>query len=129
VVSVVFALTATRLSAVVPLTILLGVASYLTNPPVSARVYSLLGETRTLGGAAQIAAINVGIALAPVVSGLPLDHGYGLTAAAWVNAAFAVAAVGTTLLDRHLTGRHRAAAPGTGHTAEATSRSGAPVSG
>ena len=33
--------------------------------------------------------VGGGAALAPVVSGLSLDHGYGLTAAAWVNAAFA----------------------------------------
>lgn len=66
-----------------------------------------LGETRTLGGAINIAAFNVGIALAPWMSGLVIEAGPGLAAIGWVGAAFALGAVGSTLLDRRLTRHHQ----------------------
>ncbi|MEU5109174.1 hypothetical protein AB0H07_44195, partial [Streptomyces sp. NPDC021354] len=64
--------------------------------------------TRTLGGAVNIAAFNVGIAVAPLASGLVINTGLGLAGTAWIGAAFAVAHVGSVLLDRHLTRRHEA---------------------
>ncbi|MFF1741898.1 hypothetical protein [Streptomyces mirabilis] len=70
-------------------------------------MFSILGETRTLGGAVNIAAFNIGIAAAPVISGLVIDTGLGLAGSAWIGAAFAVTAMGSTLLDRHLTRRHQ----------------------
>ncbi|MGW1117412.1 hypothetical protein ACWD5B_09925 [Streptomyces tanashiensis] len=64
-----------------------------------------------LGSAMNIAAFNVGIAVAPWVSGLVIDAGPGLPGIDWVGAAFALAAVASALLDRNLTHRHRLATP------------------
>jgi DHA1 family chloramphenicol resistance protein-like MFS transporter len=93
--------------AMVPLAMLLGAGGFLTNPAVNARVFSVLGEVRTLGGAMNIAAFNVGIAIAPWVAGLVIDADLGLAAIGWVGAAFALAAFASTLLDRRLTRRHQ----------------------
>ncbi|MEU0804113.1 MFS transporter [Streptomyces sp. NPDC005970] len=94
----------------IPLVVLLGAANFGVTPAVNARVFSILGETRTLGGAVNIAAFNVGIAVAPLASGLVINTGPGLAGTAWIGAAFAVAHVGSVLLDRHLTRRHEAGA-------------------
>jgi DHA1 family chloramphenicol resistance protein-like MFS transporter len=96
---------------VIPLAVLLAAGGFVTNPAVNARVFGILGETRTLGGAVNIAAFNVGIAVAPWVSGLVIDAGPGLAGIGWVGAAFALAAVASTLLDRLLTHRDRHTTP------------------
>ncbi|MGP4091949.1 hypothetical protein ACTWQJ_47410, partial [Streptomyces sp. KR55] len=59
----------------IPLAVLLGGAGFLTNPAVNSRVFGVLGEARTLGGAVNIAAFNLGIAVAPWVGGLLIDAG------------------------------------------------------
>ncbi|MFD4409130.1 hypothetical protein [Streptomyces sp. NPDC058476] len=56
----------------------------------------------------NIAAFNVGIAVAPLASGLVINTGLGLAGTAWSGAAFGVAHMGSVLLDRHLTRRHEA---------------------
>lgn len=101
------ALTAGIPAVVIPLAVLLAAGGFVTNPAVNARVFGILGETRTLGGALNIAAFNVGIAVAPWVSGLVIDASPGLAGIGWVGAAFALAAGASTLLDRHLTHRHQ----------------------
>ncbi|MFJ8134154.1 hypothetical protein [Streptomyces hydrogenans] len=68
-------MTAQKATAVIPLAVLLAAGSFLTNQAVNARVFGILGETRTLGSAVNIAAFNVGVAIAPWVSGLVLDAG------------------------------------------------------
>ncbi|CAL9676593.1 MFS transporter [Streptomyces sp. enrichment culture] len=103
VVAAAIAVTAQKATAVIPLAVLLAVGGFLTNPAVNARLFGILGETRTLGSAVNIAAFNVGVAIAPWVSGLVLDAGPGPAGIGWVGAAFALAAVASTLLDRHLT--------------------------
>lgn len=55
----------------------------------------------------NIAAFDIGIAAAPVVCGLVINTGLGLAGTAWIGAAFAVTAMDSTLLDRHLTRRHQ----------------------
>ncbi|MGW9132923.1 Cmx/CmrA family chloramphenicol efflux MFS transporter [Streptomyces sp. NPDC055681] len=107
VVAAAIALTADTASVLIPLAALLAAGGFLTNPAVNTRVFGILGETRTLGGAMNIAAFNVGIAVAPWVSGLVIDASPGLAGIGWVGAAFALAAVASTLLDRHLTRRHQ----------------------
>jgi DHA1 family chloramphenicol resistance protein-like MFS transporter len=92
----------------IALVVLLGAANFGVTPAVNARVFSILGETRTLGGAVNIAAFNVGIAVAPLASGLVINTGLGLAGTAWIGAAFGVAHMGSVLLDRHLTRRHEA---------------------
>ncbi|MFJ1608498.1 Cmx/CmrA family chloramphenicol efflux MFS transporter [Streptomyces sp. NPDC088253] len=92
----------------ITLVMLLGAANFGVTPAVNARVFSILGETRTLGGAVNIAAFNVGIAVAPLASGLVINTGLGLAGTAWIGAAFGVAHMGSVLLDRHLTRRHEA---------------------
>ncbi|MER5900107.1 MFS transporter [Streptomyces mirabilis] len=106
-VAVVLAVTANSAWAAIPLVVLLGAAEFSVTPAVNARVFSILGETRTLGGAVNIAAFNIGIAAAPMISGLVINTGLGLAGTAWIGAAFAVTAMGSTLLDRHLTRRHQ----------------------
>jgi DHA1 family chloramphenicol resistance protein-like MFS transporter len=98
-------------SRVIPLAVLLAAGGFSTNPAVNARVYGILGETPTLGGVMNIAAFNVGIAVAPWVSGLVIDAAPGLAGIGRVGAAFALAAVASTLLDRSLTRRHQRMAP------------------
>ncbi|MDF3149438.1 Cmx/CmrA family chloramphenicol efflux MFS transporter, partial [Streptomyces sp. T21Q-yed] len=97
VVAAALALTADIPAVVIPLAVLLAAGGFMTNPAVNARVFGILGETRTLGGAVNIAAFNVGIAVAPWVSGLVIDAGPGLAGIGRVGAAFAVAAVASTL--------------------------------
>ncbi|WP_405827957.1 Cmx/CmrA family chloramphenicol efflux MFS transporter [Streptomyces sp. NBC_01176] len=92
----------------ITLVVLLGAANFGVTPAVNARVFAILGETRTLGGAVNIAAFNVGIAVAPLASGLVINTGLGLAGTAWIGAAFGVAHMGSVLLDRHLTRRHAA---------------------
>ncbi|WP_328513169.1 MFS transporter [Streptomyces mirabilis] len=92
----------------IALVVLLGAANFGVTPAVNARVFSILGGTRTLGGAVNIAAFNVGIAVAPLASGLVINTGLGLAGTAWIGAAFGVAHMGSVLLDRHLTRRHEA---------------------
>ncbi|MGW8362589.1 Cmx/CmrA family chloramphenicol efflux MFS transporter [Streptomyces wedmorensis] len=111
VVAAAIAVTAHEATAVIPLAVLLAAGGFLTNPAVNARVFGILGETRTLGSAMNIAAFNVGIAVAPWVSGLVIDAAPGLAGIGWVGAAFALVAIASTLLDRNLTRRHRRATP------------------
>ncbi|MET7894498.1 hypothetical protein ACFYRG_38205 [Streptomyces mirabilis] len=106
-VAVVLAITAKSAWAAIPLVVLLGAAEFSVTPAVNARVFAILGETRTLGGAVNIAAFNTGVAAAPIISGLVINTGLGLAGTAWIGAAFAVTAMGSTLLDRHLTRRHQ----------------------
>ncbi|WP_328767032.1 hypothetical protein [Streptomyces sp. NBC_00286] len=75
----------------------------------------------------HIAAFNVGIAIAPWVAGLVIDADLGLPAIGWVGAAFALAALASTLLDGRLTRHHQhttqnltAAAPDTCQAATAS---------
>ncbi|MFD8722361.1 hypothetical protein ACFV2H_31390 [Streptomyces sp. NPDC059629] len=44
------------------------------------------GETRTLGGAVNSAVFNLGIAVAPLASGLVIGTGLGLAGTAWIGA-------------------------------------------
>ncbi|MGW2328493.1 Cmx/CmrA family chloramphenicol efflux MFS transporter [Streptomyces sp. NPDC001700] len=106
VVAAAIALTADIPAVVIPLAVLLAAGGFVTNPAVNIRVFGTLGETRTLGGAMNIAAFNVGIAVAPWVSGLVIDAGPGLAGIGWVGAAFALAAIASTLIDRRCTRRH-----------------------
>ncbi|MDO0917343.1 MFS transporter [Streptomyces sp. DT2A-34] len=52
------ALTADLPAVVIPLAVLLAAGGFMTNPAVNARVFGILGETRTLGGAVNIAAFT-----------------------------------------------------------------------
>ncbi|MEX3106307.1 Cmx/CmrA family chloramphenicol efflux MFS transporter [Streptomyces sp. ST1020] len=98
------ALTAGTPALTIPLTVLLAAGGFATNPAVNARVFGVLGETRTLGGALNIVAFNVGIAVAPWVSGLVIETGLGLAGIGWVGAGFGVAAMVSALVDRGLGG-------------------------
>ncbi|MFM9615688.1 Cmx/CmrA family chloramphenicol efflux MFS transporter [Streptomyces niveiscabiei] len=98
------ALTAGTPALTIPLTVLLAAGGFATNPAVNARVFGVLGETRTLGGALNIVAFNVGIAVAPWVSGLVIETGSGLAGIGWVGAGFGMAAMVSALVDRGLGG-------------------------
>ncbi|HEX6453712.1 MAG TPA: Cmx/CmrA family chloramphenicol efflux MFS transporter [Trebonia sp.] len=108
VVAVALAMTAHVAWATIVLVVLMGATIFGVTPAVNARVFTILGDTNTLGGAVIVAAFNVGIAVAPLVSGLVIGTRLGLAGTAWIGAAFAVAHMGSVLLDRHLTRRHEA---------------------
>ncbi|MGW1753822.1 hypothetical protein [Streptomyces mirabilis] len=78
-VAVVLAVTAKSAWAAIPLVVLLGAAEFSV------------------------------IAAATIISGLVINTGLGLAGTAWIGAAFAVTARGSTLLDHHFTRRHQTA--------------------
>lgn len=85
------------------LTILaLGATGFAMVPAVQMRVLETAGGESSLASAANIAAFNIGIAVASWLGGLAIDHGLGLTAPAWIGALFAAAALGVTLLSNML---------------------------
>ncbi|MFH9070558.1 Cmx/CmrA family chloramphenicol efflux MFS transporter [Streptomyces alboflavus] len=91
VISAALALTAdTAIAVVLVLIFLLGMAGYVTNPPLQSRVFTLAPDAPTLVGATNTAAFNVGNTLAPMLGGLTIDAGYGYTSVAWVGAGLAV---------------------------------------
>ncbi len=101
-VSIAIVFLASNLGAVIVLVFLLGVVGFLLNPAVWARVYMIAPEAPTLVGATNSSAFQFGLTLAPLLAGLAISGGYGLSSIGWVGAAIAVAALATALLERRL---------------------------
>ncbi|MFE0046717.1 Cmx/CmrA family chloramphenicol efflux MFS transporter [Streptomyces albireticuli] len=89
--SALLALTARHLAVTIPLVFLLGLAGYVTNPTLQARVFPLAPDAPTLAGATNTSAFNVGNTLAPMLGGLAIDAGFGFASVAWVGAALGAA--------------------------------------
>ncbi|MGW0484789.1 MFS transporter [Nonomuraea sp. NPDC003214] len=100
VVSVLLALLARYALAVVPLVLLLGIAGFVLNPAIYARVFAIASAAPTLAGATTVSAFQLGISLVPVLAGAALNTGAGLTAVPWIGAALAAALIPLILLDR-----------------------------
>jgi DHA1 family chloramphenicol resistance protein-like MFS transporter len=104
-VSVAIALIAHHLVATVILVFLLGIAGFLLNPAVWARVYFIAPDAPTLAGATNSSAFQLGLTFAPLASGLPIAAGHGLASIGWVGAAIAVLALALAILDARLSRR------------------------
>ncbi|RFU41413.1 MFS transporter [Actinomadura logoneensis] len=85
---------------VVPLVPLLGVAGFVLNPALYARVFALASEAPTLAGATTVSMFQLGISLVPLPAGAALNAGAGLTSLPWIGAALALLTVPAVLLDR-----------------------------
>ncbi|MGW8379867.1 Cmx/CmrA family chloramphenicol efflux MFS transporter [Streptomyces sp. ODS28] len=75
-----------------------GIAAFLINPALQARVLNEAEAAPTLASAANISAFNIGNAAGPWAAGLALDAGHSHLAPSWVGALCAAAALGTALL-------------------------------
>ena len=85
--------------AAVVLVFFLGVAGFLLNPAVWARVYMIAPDAPTLAGATNSSAFQLGLTFAPLLAGLPIGHGYGLASVGWVGAVLGAIALFLAFLD------------------------------
>ncbi|MFE6713785.1 Cmx/CmrA family chloramphenicol efflux MFS transporter [Streptomyces sp. NPDC057695] len=113
--SVLLALLAEYAVAVVPLVLLLGVAGFVLNPAVYGRVFTVASGAPTLAGATAVSMFQLGISVVPVLAGVALGAGAGLTSIPWLGAGLAVLTIPVVLVERTMA-RNRAA-----RTAEPTS--------
>ncbi|MFI2213859.1 Cmx/CmrA family chloramphenicol efflux MFS transporter [Streptomyces sp. NPDC020141] len=89
--SAVLAVTARHMVVTLILVFVLGIAGYVTNPALQARVFTLAPGAPTLVGAANTAAFNIGNTVAPALGGLTIAAGLGYASVAWVGAALGAA--------------------------------------
>ncbi|WP_345612793.1 MFS transporter [Streptomyces sanyensis] len=89
-----------RVWAAVPVVLLLGIAAFVLNPAVYARVFAIAADAPALAGATTVSAFQLGISLTPVLAASALARGAALTAVCLIGAALAAAAVPLILLDR-----------------------------
>ncbi|MEV4940345.1 Cmx/CmrA family chloramphenicol efflux MFS transporter [Streptomyces zaomyceticus] len=107
--SVGLALLADHAVAVVVLVLLLGVAGFVLNPAIYGRVFTVAAGAPTLAGATAVSMFQLGISLVPVLAGVALGAGAGLTSIPWLGAGLAVLTVPVVLADRAMA-RNRARA-------------------
>ncbi|WP_329562583.1 MFS transporter [Streptomyces uncialis] len=88
--SAALALTARHTVVTLVLVFVLGLAGYVTNPALQARVFTLAPGAPTLVGATNTAAFNIGNTLAPALGGATIAAGWGYPSVAWVGAALAL---------------------------------------
>ncbi len=86
-------------AATVALVFLLGVAGFLLNPAVWARVYVIAPDAPTLAGATNTSAFQLGLTFAPLLAGLPISHGHGLASVGWVGVVLGAIALFLAFLD------------------------------
>lgn len=98
--SLVIAATAREVWAVVPAVFLLGVAAFVLNPALYARVFAVAADAPTLAGAVTVSAFQLGISITPVLAAAVFARGAGLTSVCLIGAVLAVAALPLVLLDR-----------------------------
>ncbi|NBE96913.1 MFS transporter [Nonomuraea sp. KC401] len=103
--SVLLALLARHAPAVVPLVLLLGIAGFVLNPAIYARVFAIASDAPTLAGATTVSAFQLGISLVPALAGVALNAGAGITSVTWIGAGLAAAVVPTVLADRMISRR------------------------
>ncbi|MGH3244496.1 MAG: Cmx/CmrA family chloramphenicol efflux MFS transporter [Spirillospora sp.] len=98
--SVLLAFLAGHALAVVPLVLLLGIAGFVLNPAIYARVFSIASAAPTLAGATTVSAFQLGISLVPVFAGAAFRSGAAITSVTWIGAVLAAAVVPAALIDR-----------------------------
>ncbi|MGA5068658.1 Cmx/CmrA family chloramphenicol efflux MFS transporter [Streptomyces exfoliatus] len=111
--SVLLALLAESAIAVVVLVLLLGVAGFILNPAIYGRVFTVAAEAPTLAGATAVSMFQLGISIVPVLAGIALGAGAGLTSIPWLGAGLAVLTIPVVLIDRTMA-RNRARSAPTG---------------
>lgn len=97
-VSAAMALFSAHWQTIVVLVFVLGFAGFLLNPAVWSRVYAVAPDAPMLAGATNASAFQGGLTLAPLLAGIPLSFGYGLSSVGWVGAAISVVALGLSVL-------------------------------
>ncbi len=107
--SAAIALLASHWVATVTLVLVLGFAGFLLNPAVWGRVYAVAPDAPMLAGATNSSAFQAGLTLAPLLAGLPISFGYGLSSVGWVGAAIGAIALGLAALDTRLSHAHESA--------------------
>jgi len=91
--SAILALFATSVWVVVPTVFLLGVAAFVLNPALYARVFTIAASAPTLAGATTVSAFQLGISLTPAFAAGALNLGASLTAIPWIGAGLALVTV------------------------------------
>ncbi|WP_371790965.1 MFS transporter [Streptomyces sp. NBC_01471] len=110
--SVLLALLADYAVAVIVLVLLLGIAGFVLNPAIYGRVFTVAANAPTLAGATAVSMFQLGISLVPVLAGVALGAGAGLTSIPWIGAGLAVLTIPVVLIDRTMA-RSRARSPQT----------------
>lgn len=108
------ALAGTSTTVAVAGALALGLAGFLTNPALNTRVFALAEEAPTLAGASNVTGFNIGIVLAPWVSGSTIEAGFGYLSVTWSTIAFGVVALGAVALAATLRRRTHSALQHTG---------------
>ncbi|MFQ6145681.1 Cmx/CmrA family chloramphenicol efflux MFS transporter [Streptomyces seoulensis] len=98
--SVLLALFGRHAAAVIPLVLVLGMAGFVLNPALYGRVFTVAAAAPTLAGATAVSMFQLGISLVPVLVGVALGAGTGLTSIPWLGAGLAVLTVPVLLIDR-----------------------------
>lgn len=93
--------------AVVPLSLLLGLASFVATPALNARMFNVANAAPSLAGATTTASFNIGNTVGPGVGGLVISAGFGYLATAWAGAALAALAIAGTGVQARMAGRSR----------------------
>jgi DHA1 family chloramphenicol resistance protein-like MFS transporter len=93
--------------AVIPTVFVLGIAAFVLNPAVYARVFAMAADAPTLAGATTVSAFQLGISGTPVLAAAALTRGADLTAVCLIGAVLAACAVPFILADRAHTERVR----------------------
>ncbi|MFB7835783.1 Cmx/CmrA family chloramphenicol efflux MFS transporter [Streptomyces sp. NPDC056056] len=115
--SVLLALLADYAVAVVPLVLLLGVAGFVLNPAVYGRVFTVASGAPTLAGATAVSMFQLGISVVPVLAGVALGAGAGLTSIPWLGAGLAVITIPVVLVERAMARNRAAREAGSAHAA------------
>jgi DHA1 family chloramphenicol resistance protein-like MFS transporter len=103
--SVGLALLARQEIAVVLIVLLMGIAGFVLNPAIYGRVFTLAAQAPTLAGSTAVSMFQLGISLVPILAGIALSAGAGLTAIPWIGAGLAVLTIPAILVDRTITQR------------------------
>lgn len=104
--SVVIAVAIQQIWVVAPTVFLIGIAAFVLNPAVYARVFAIAADAPTLAGATTLSAFQLGISLTPVLAAASLNQGGALTSVCLIGAALAATAVPLILLDRTRSARN-----------------------
>ncbi|WP_228002962.1 MFS transporter [Nocardia australiensis] len=86
--------------AAVPAIFLLGIAAFVLNPAIYARVFAIAADAPTLAGATTVSAFQLGISITPVLAAATLTRGAALTSVCFIGAGLAAAVVPLILRDR-----------------------------
>ncbi|MEV4673035.1 MFS transporter [Actinomadura sp. NPDC049382] len=105
--SVVMAVAIHEAWAVIPTVFLLGIAAFVLNPAIYARVFAIAGDAPTLAGATTVSAFQFGISCTPVLAAAALAQGTSLTWVSVIGAALAALALPLILTDRAARGAAR----------------------